>query len=218
MATVPLTNPYSLKNATLAIAADDYTAAVTQVQFAPSTATSTVRTIDGVAHRDQSTAEWACTVAFVQDLAAGGLLRYLLDHDGESKAVTFTPKAGGPSIAATLVVSPGTIGGTAGADLTTASVTLVSTKPVFSDSATAVPVISDATPSAAAEGDQVVISGTGFIGTTDVAFGAVAVTEFVVIDNHTLVAVMPAGTAGAANLVVTNAAGASSAFAYTRGA
>jgi hypothetical protein len=133
MATVALTTPYSLKNATLSIDVDDYTAAVTQVEFAPSTATSTVRTIDGVAHRDQSTAEWTCTIGFVQDLAPTGLLRYLLSNDGQSKDVTFTPVTGGPTVAATLVVSPGTVGGTAGADLATASVTLVSTKPVFTD-------------------------------------------------------------------------------------
>ena len=130
---MPLTTPYSLKNATLSIAADEYTAAVTQVEFSPSTATSTVRTIDGVAHKDQSTAEWSCTIGFVQDLSATGLLRYLLANDGQSKDVTFTPELAGPSIDATLVVSPGTIGGTAGADLTTATVTLVSTKPVFTD-------------------------------------------------------------------------------------
>ena len=134
MAVVPLTNPYSLKNATLAIDVDDYTAAVTQVEFTPSTATSTVRTIDGVAHKDQSTAEWNCTIGFIQDLDPSGLLRYLLDHDGESKSVSFVPESGGPTITADLVVSPGAIGGTAGADLAVGSVTLVSSKPVFTDS------------------------------------------------------------------------------------
>ena len=134
MAVVPLTTPYSLKNATLSIAADEYTAAVTQVEFSPSTATSTVRTIDGVAHKDQSTAEWNCTIGFIQDLDPSGLLRYLLDHDGESKSVSFVPESGGPTITADLVVSPGAIGGTAGADLAVGSVTLVSSKPVFTDS------------------------------------------------------------------------------------
>lgn len=218
MGTIALTTPYALKNATLSIAADDYTAAVTQVQFAPSVATSTVRTIDGVAHKDQSTAEWSCTIGFVQDLAAGGLLRYLLDNDGESKAVVFTPQAGGPSIAATLVVSPGAIGGTAGADLAVGTVTLASSKPVFSDTAAAVPVLGSALPSAAAEGEQVVISGYNLTGTTAITFAAASVTEFVVVDGHTLVVVVPAGTAGSAPITVTNAAGASAAFAYTRGA
>lgn len=133
MATVPLTSPFALKSATLSIASDDYTAAVTQVEFTPSVASSTVRTIDGIAHKDQSTAEWSCTIGFVQDLDEYGLLRYLLDNDGLNKTVTFVPESGGPSITADLVVSPGTIGGTAGADLAVATVTLVSTKPVFTD-------------------------------------------------------------------------------------
>ena len=133
MATVALTNPFALKNATLSIDSDDYTAAVTQVSFLPSVATSTVRTIDGVAHKDQSTAEWSCTIGFIQDLDPGGLLRYLLDNDGATKAVVFVPETSGPSISANLVVSPGTIGGTAGADLAVGTVMLASTKPVFTD-------------------------------------------------------------------------------------
>lgn len=214
MATIALTTPYSLKDATFSVATDDYSAAVTQVQFAPSVATSTVRTIDGVAHKDQSTAEWSCTIGFVQDLAAGGLARYLLDHDGESKAVTFTPKSGGPSITATLVVSPGAIGGTAGADLTTATATLVSSKPVFSDSATTKPTVTAATPSGGVPGDQVVISGTSFAGATDVDFDA-SEADFVIVDSHTIVAVIPAGITGEVDITVTNSAGASAAFAYT---
>lgn len=134
MAIIALTNPYALKNATLSIETDDYTAAVTQVEFSPSVATSTVRTIDGVAHKDQSTSEWNCTIGFIQDLDPSGLLRYMLDHDGESKSVSFVPESGGPTITADLVVSPGAIGGTAGADLAVGSVTLVSSKPVFTDS------------------------------------------------------------------------------------
>lgn len=134
MTTVALTTPFALKNATLSIDSDDYTAAVTQVAFLPSIATSTVRTIDGVAHKDQSTAEWSCTIGFIQDLDSSGLLRYLLDNDGATKSVIFVPKTSGPSISANLVVSPGTIGGTGGADLAVGTVTLASTKPVFTDS------------------------------------------------------------------------------------
>ncbi|WP_448072331.1 hypothetical protein [Georgenia yuyongxinii] len=135
MAAIPLTTPFSLKNATLSIATDDYTAAVTQVQFTPSTATSTVRTIDGIAHKDQSTAEWSCTIGLLQDLAPTGLLRYLLDNDGMKKTVVFTPVNEGPTITADLVMSPSDIGATAGADLASATVTLVSTKPVFGEPA-----------------------------------------------------------------------------------
>lgn len=87
--------------------------------------------------------------------------------------------------------------------------------------AAAVPVIATATPSGVAAGGQVSITGNGFTGTiatTGVKFGATSATSWVVLSDSLLVAVMPAGTAGAANIVVTNAAGASTAFTYTRGA
>lgn len=134
MATIALTTPYSLKNATLAIEADDFTAAVSQVQFAPSTSTSTWRGIGGNVVKEQAVAEWSCTLGIAQDLAPGGLLRYLLDNDGVKKEVTFTPVADGPTITATLVMAPADIGGTAGPDMVTSSVTLaVDGKPVFTD-------------------------------------------------------------------------------------
>lgn len=134
MATIALTTPYSLKNATLAIDADDFSAAVSQVQFTPSTSASTWRGIGGNVLKDQAIAEWSCTIALAQDLAPGGLLRYLLDNDGEKKTVVFTPVAAGPTITATLIMSPADIGGTAGADMATSSVTLaVDGKPVFDD-------------------------------------------------------------------------------------
>lgn len=84
-----------------------------------------------------------------------------------------------------------------------------------------VPSISSATPSGASVGQQVTIKGTGFTGTvatTGVKFGATNATSWVVVSDQVIVAVVPTGTAGAANIVVTNATGPSTAFAYTRGA
>lgn len=134
MAVIPLATPYSLKAATLSIATDDFTAAVSQVEFAPSTSQSTWRGIGGNIVRDQAIAEWSCTLGLAQDLAPAGLLRYLLDNEGLNKTAVFTPKTGGPTITATLVISPATIGGTAGADVAASSVTLaVVGKPVFDD-------------------------------------------------------------------------------------
>jgi hypothetical protein len=85
----------------------------------------------------------------------------------------------------------------------------------------AVPSILSASPSGVAAGGQVEIRGTGFTGTvstTGVKFGATNATSWIVVSDQEIVAVMPAGTAGAANIVVTNATGASAAFSYTRGA
>lgn len=83
----------------------------------------------------------------------------------------------------------------------------------------AVPVITSATPSGVAAAGQVTIYGAGFLGTvatTGVKFGATNATSWVVLSDNVIVAVMPTGSAGSAAVTVTNAAGASSAFPYTR--
>lgn len=87
--------------------------------------------------------------------------------------------------------------------------------------AAAVPVIVSAGPSAVAQGGIVNITGTGFAGVNGAAsvkFGATNATSYIVVSDNTIVAVMPAGSAGAANITVTNGAGVSTAFSYTRGA
>ena len=81
-----------------------------------------------------------------------------------------------------------------------------------------VPLVSTALPSAAGDYDVVTITGARFTGTTGITFGGVAAADFSVIDDSTLVAVMPSGDAGSAAIIVTNAAGASTSKAYTRGA
>lgn len=134
MALVPLTTPYSLKSATFEVGVDDFTAAVSQVQFDPSTSSTTWRGIGGNVRKDQSVAEWVCNLGLAQDLAPTGLLRYLLDNEGLTKAVVFTPLDGGPSVEADLIIAPGTIGGSADGNTATATVSLaVDGKPAFVD-------------------------------------------------------------------------------------
>jgi len=87
--------------------------------------------------------------------------------------------------------------------------------------AAVVPVLTSALPTAVAVGGQVQIKGSGFTGTiatTGVKFGATNATSWVVVSDQLIVAVMPTGSAGAANVTVTNAAGVSAALSYTRGA
>jgi len=84
-----------------------------------------------------------------------------------------------------------------------------------------VPIILSALPTAIAVGGVVTITGSAFTGTvatTGVKFGAVNATSWSVVSDQVIVAVMPAGSAGAANITVTNAVGVSTAFSYTRGA
>jgi hypothetical protein len=71
-------------------------------------------------------------------------------------------------------------------------------------------------PNPAGAGDLVTIKGTRFTGTTAVTIDAVPVDDFTVVDSETIVAVLPAGDAGAADVVVTNAVGAATAYTYTR--
>ena len=87
--------------------------------------------------------------------------------------------------------------------------------------ATVVPVLASATPSGVAVGGQVQITGNGFTGTvvtSGVKFNAINATSWIVVSDSLIIAVMPTGTAGSAPIIVTNAAGASNALPYTRGA
>lgn len=86
-------------------------------------------------------------------------------------------------------------------------------------SGAAIPVILSATPSGAAAGALVTITGSGFLGTiptTGVKFAAVNATAWVVESDNLIVAIMPTGSAGPAAITVTNAAGASATFPYIR--
>lgn len=78
-----------------------------------------------------------------------------------------------------------------------------------------VPAPVSATPSGAAAGAQVVILGSRFTGSSAVKFGAVSAV-FTVVNDSTIVATMPAGSAGSAPVTVTNGSGVSSSLAYTR--
>lgn len=81
------------------------------------------------------------------------------------------------------------------------------------------PVVLSATPSGVAAGGLVTIGGqylTGPVVTTGVKIGGVNATNWSVVSDTTIVATMPAGSAGSAPIVVTTAAGASNSFAYTR--
>jgi hypothetical protein len=80
----------------------------------------------------------------------------------------------------------------------------------------AAPTIQSVTPSGAGEAELVTITGSGFTGATDVTFGATPADDFTVVGDASIVASLPAGSAGAADVVVTNATGASAAFPYTR--
>lgn len=89
--------------------------------------------------------------------------------------------------------------------------------------AAAAPVILSASPAAQSVGKILTIVGTGFAtvvaGTpANVTIGGTNATSFVIESDNMIVAVMPAGSAGSAPIIVTNPVGASASFAYVRGA
>lgn len=78
-----------------------------------------------------------------------------------------------------------------------------------------VPVVRLVTPTGAAVGDLVTIYGENFTGTTGVTIDGATVVKFRVQSDNQITALVPATVSGAANVIVTNAAGASTAYAYT---
>lgn len=76
--------------------------------------------------------------------------------------------------------------------------------------------ITAATPSNAAATDTVTITGVGFTGATGVKFASTNATSFAVVSDTEMTAVMPAGSAGSAQITVTTPLGTAT-FPYTRG-
>jgi PKD domain/IPT/TIG domain len=149
--------------------------------------------------------------------APGGVSRYnwqFNDGPGLSTPIETTaptvshtfPEGGSYVVALTVFASDGTSIGTAR--------TLEVGTP-------ALPVVGKLTPKKgeAAGGTSVTITGSGFTGATQVHFGANAASSFEVLSATTIVAVSPAGTAGAADVTVTtpggtSATGAADVFKY----
>lgn len=71
-------------------------------------------------------------------------------------------------------------------------------------------------PDPAAVGQLITIKGTRFTGATNVTIDGTPATDYTVVDSETIVATLPAGDAGAADVVVTNGVGGSTAYSYTR--
>ena len=131
MALIPL-KPLFLKDSTLKIDEDNFENAVSGVTFTPTTSAATWTGLTPKStFSEQTSPTWVAQLDYVQDWeSTESLSRYLHDHAGESKSVTFAPKAGGTEVTATLVIVPGPIGGAGGA-FATASVTCGSDYPVI---------------------------------------------------------------------------------------
>lgn len=115
--------PILLRDATLTIGDDDFSAGVGEAAFVPSAEWVTDVDLRGVVRASLTSVEWTLALSHLQDDAAASLTRYLLEHAGAVRATVLTLRAGGVAWAADVVMVPGPVGGTPDA-LLTASVTL----------------------------------------------------------------------------------------------
>lgn len=155
-------------------------------------ASMSIDTDDGVIHM-----RWFDKNGSVEAYEGYGLITWAPDGGGvadlERVTVTVTPSAVSPAL--TTIANP------------------VNASPV--------PIVSALSPSTGTTsgGELVVITGAHFTGATGVDFGANAATDFEVVSATKIAAVAPAGSAGAVDVVVTTANGASTtgtdAYTYT---
>lgn len=106
-------NPIVLKDVLFQVETDSYEKHVSSVEFVPSASVVNWKGLSPAAvFTDSTTATWTCNVAFAQDWATtNSLSRYLFDNEGDEIDVTFEPVNGGAGFTATLIVTPGSIGG-----------------------------------------------------------------------------------------------------------
>jgi hypothetical protein len=176
---------------------------------------------------------WAVTADFWRRTAAGvydpgqELVRARVGQtgDGARLGVRWYDKQGGPEAGQGVALAAWARSKDGVADGDSASIVLtgdgVLTVIANPGTAAVAPLILSALPTAVAVGGVVTITGTGFTGTvatTGVKFGATNATTWSVVSDSSIVAVMPAGSAGSANVTVTNAVGVSNSLSYTRGA
>lgn len=106
--------PFTLNNVKLAIDSANYEKHVSQVEFQPQGGiTSWKGLTPDAAFTFAQTPTWQLVLAYAQDWKTpDSLARFLFDHQGETVDATFTPLDGGPTIAASIVITAGPIGGT----------------------------------------------------------------------------------------------------------
>jgi hypothetical protein len=106
-------SPFVMKDVTLLIAADNYEAHVSAVEIVPTAPTVVWKGLTPEsAFTDVGSSSWVCNLTFAQDWATtDSLSAYLFNNEGNAVECEFAPVAGGPRFSATIVITPGSIGG-----------------------------------------------------------------------------------------------------------
>jgi len=133
--------PLVLKDSVFAVAADQYQAHVSTVEFVPAAGTVNWKGLTPTAvFTGVTSATWTCNLSFAQDWSTtNSLSKYLFDNEGKTVVVKFLPQTvttgTTPTWTATVYVTPGSIGGAVDS-VAVASVTLaVVGKPVLTTAA-----------------------------------------------------------------------------------
>jgi hypothetical protein len=126
--------PLFMKDALVRFGTDSYEAAVRDVKFVPSASVVTTRALAPAAvYSNVDVATWTLEMTYLQDwVLTTSLARYLYANEGTTVTLTFEPITGGATITASVVITPGAIGGAVGA-YAESTVTLPSSKPAFTD-------------------------------------------------------------------------------------
>jgi hypothetical protein len=108
--------PFVLKDCLVTIGTDDFQKAVTKVQFTPSASIQVAKAVSpGAVYTDAEEASWTLDLEWLQDWATSGNLgKYLHDNEGDTVSMTFEPITGGATVTASVVLTPGPIGGGVG--------------------------------------------------------------------------------------------------------
>lgn len=113
----PALVPIILNDVVFTVAADNYEGHVSRVEFVPTASLVTWKGLTPTAvNQFPTSATWALNLDYAQDWAtAASLSQYLFDNEGTSKVVTFKPKkpptGTAPTWTATVIITPGAIGG-----------------------------------------------------------------------------------------------------------
>ena len=134
----PVTTPLVFKVANLTAAivgatdTDTLSPQVGEITLTPSVQSGSWTGVGGNVVSDQGIATWQLTLGMIQDVAASGMLRWLLANEGR-KCVFTSLLTTGVTVTITAVISPAQIGGAVTPGPLTSTVTLACDgKPVFS--------------------------------------------------------------------------------------
>lgn len=146
MSPVPVTNPYTLKTATVLFQVEDssevsdFSSHIHEVTFNPSTSSTSWTAVNSYVISDAAPATWSLNLGLVQDLEPTGLLRFLLANEGKRAKLLTTFKDGTEPCLTDVTLSPASFGGTAGPNIAQSTVTLpVTGRPDF-DASHALPI------------------------------------------------------------------------------